>query len=61
MKNKELSLTLGILLHPFKRAIFYLSGGVSQYNILKRNAQYRAENKAFWRGMYIESLIHKSC
>lgn len=57
----DLNILKGIFLHPFKALYFVLNGGVSQYNILKRNAQYRAENKAFWRGMYIESLIHKSC
>lgn len=46
----------GIILHPFKALFFRLSGGASKYDILSIRANYRRENKAFERKIYLSSL-----
>ena len=55
----DLNILKGILLHPFKALYFVLNGGASQYDILSKSAQIRAERKSFYRSMYIESLTRK--
>lgn len=55
----DLNILKGILLHPFKALYFVLYGGASQYDILSISAQIRAERKAFYRSMYMESLTRK--
>lgn len=56
----DLNILKGIILHPFKALYFVLNGGVSQYDILSKSAQIRAERKAFYRSMYMDSLTRKA-
>lgn len=56
----DLNILKGIILHPFKSLYFVLTGGASQYDILSKSAQIRAERKSFYRSMYIESLTRKA-
>jgi hypothetical protein len=46
----------GIILHPFKALFFRLAGNGKQYDILSIRANYRRENKAFERKIYLSSL-----
>lgn len=55
----DLNILKGIVLHPFKALCFVLNGGASQYDILSKSTQIRAERKSFYRSMYIESLTRK--
>lgn len=54
--NKNIRMLKGIILHPFKALFFRLSGGASKYDILSIRANYRRENKAFERKIYLSSL-----
>lgn len=54
--NKNFRMIKGIILHPFKALFFHLSGGASKYDILSIRANYRCENKAFQRKIYLSSL-----
>lgn len=56
----DLNILKGIILHPFKALYFVLNGGARQYAILSKSAQIRAERKAFYRSMYIDSLTRKA-
>lgn len=55
-RNKNLRLLKGVILHPFKSFIFHLSGGANKYDILAKKADYRQQEKAFERKIYLSSL-----
>ena len=54
--NKNIRMLKGIILHPFKALLFRLAGNGKQYDILSIRANYRRENKAFERKIYLSSL-----
>lgn len=56
--KKSISMLVGIISHPFKALIFHLKGGAKQYDSLKKKAIQRAENKAFYRCIYMASVTH---
>ena len=56
--KKSISMLMGIISHPFKALIFHLNGGMSQYDGLKKRAIQRAENKAFYRNIYMASVTN---
>lgn len=55
--KKNIRMIKGIILHPFKALYFVISGKRKDYTILQERAEIRAKNKAFYRSLYMNSLI----
>lgn len=56
--KKNIRMLVGIISHPFKALLFRLNGGMSQYDGLKKRAIQRAEEKAFYRNIYMASVTN---
>lgn len=56
--KKNIRMLVGIISRPFKALIFHIKGGASQYDGLKKRAIQRAEEKAFYRNIYMASVTN---
>lgn len=56
--KKSIRMLVGIISRPFKSLLFHLNGGMSQYDGLKKRTIQRAEEKAFYRNIYMASITN---